>query len=87
MKFQTEDEAYDFYNAYVYRVGFSIRKGKGYKGEDGTMINRIFCCSCEGYCEKSKNDVNVNIHRAKTRFGCLAKMKIDLFFQTSHIEG
>ena len=41
------------------------------------MINIIFCCSYEGYCEKSKNDVNVNIHHAKTIFGCLAKMKID----------
>ena len=24
MKFQIEDEAYDFYNAYAYKVGFSI---------------------------------------------------------------
>ncbi|TXG73183.1 hypothetical protein EZV62_001762 [Acer yangbiense] len=57
--------------------GFSIRKSKGYKGKDGTMINRIFCCSCEGYREKNKKDINVKIHRAETRFGCLAKMKID----------
>ncbi|KAK0574482.1 hypothetical protein LWI29_024321 [Acer saccharum] len=77
MKFQTEDEAYDFYNAYAYRVGFSIRKSKGYKGKDGTMINRIFCCSCEGYREKNKKDINLKIHHAETRFSCLAKMKID----------
>ncbi|KAK3198849.1 hypothetical protein Dsin_022264 [Dipteronia sinensis] len=77
MKFQSEDEAYDFYNAYAYRVGFSIQKSKGYKGKDGTMINRIFSCSYEGYPEKNKKDVNVNIHRAETRFGCLAKMEID----------
>ncbi|TXG69393.1 hypothetical protein EZV62_004328 [Acer yangbiense] len=33
MKFQTEAEAYDFYNAYTYMVGFSIGKSKGYKEE------------------------------------------------------
>ncbi|KAK0581622.1 hypothetical protein LWI29_016007 [Acer saccharum] len=30
-----------------------------------------------GYREKNKKDINVKIHRAETRFGCLAKMKID----------
>ncbi|KAK1552896.1 hypothetical protein Q3G72_025285 [Acer saccharum] len=30
-----------------------------------------------GYREKNKKDINVKIHRAETRFSCLAKMKID----------
>ncbi|XP_060973319.1 protein FAR1-RELATED SEQUENCE 5-like isoform X2 [Cannabis sativa] len=77
MEFETEEEAYDFYNSYAYKVGFSIRKSKGQKdNKNGRMIDRIFCCSCQGYREKDKRDVEVIRHRAETRFGCLAMMKI-----------
>lgn len=54
MKFENEDETYDFYNAYVYKVGFGIRKSKGHKDNKGKMICKTFCCSCEGCCEKDK---------------------------------
>ena len=51
MKFETEQDAYDFYNSYVCVVGFSIRRNKGHKGDkDGSRkwLDRVFCCSCEG---------------------------------------
>ncbi|XP_062103484.1 protein FAR1-RELATED SEQUENCE 5-like [Humulus lupulus] len=78
MEFNTEEEAYNFYNAYAYKIGFSIRRSKMHKDFlDGLIIDRIFCCSCEGHREKDKRDVIVKSHRAETRFGCLARMKIN----------
>uniref|UniRef100_A0A803QFQ4 Protein FAR1-RELATED SEQUENCE n=1 Tax=Cannabis sativa TaxID=3483 RepID=A0A803QFQ4_CANSA len=40
-------------------------------------MDRTFCCSCEGTRGNDKRNVNVKRHRAETRFGCLAKMKIN----------
>ncbi|XP_062086206.1 protein FAR1-RELATED SEQUENCE 5-like [Humulus lupulus] len=76
MEFDTEEEAYHFYNACAYKIGFSIRRSKMYKDLERRITNRVFCCSCEGYREKDKRDVMVKSHRAETRFGCLARMKI-----------
>ena len=77
LEFETEDEAYNFYNAYAYKVGFSIRKSKGYIDKEGKLVYRIFCCSREGYREKNKKDATVKRHRPETRCGCLARMKVD----------
>ncbi|XP_062117825.1 protein FAR1-RELATED SEQUENCE 5-like [Humulus lupulus] len=76
MEFDTKEEAYHFYNAYAYKIGFSIRRSKMHKDLEGRITNRVLCCSCEGYREKDKRDVTVKSHRAETRFGCLARMKI-----------
>ncbi|XP_060959219.1 protein FAR1-RELATED SEQUENCE 5-like [Cannabis sativa] len=79
MEFETEEQAYNFYNVYAYKVGFSIRRSKSHKdNENGKIKNRTFCCSCEGFREKDKQNDNVKCHRATTRFGCLARMKIKL---------
>ena len=77
IEFETEDVAYAFYNSYAYKVGFSIRISKGHKDHDGKIVDRIFCYSCEGYHEKDKRDANVKNPCAQTRFGCLAKIKIN----------
>ncbi|KAH7867302.1 hypothetical protein Vadar_031644 [Vaccinium darrowii] len=76
MKFMTEEAAYQFYNAYAYKVGFSVRRSKEHKDKSGRIVTRIFCCSCEGKRGKDKRDVIVKSHRPETRFGCLARMKI-----------
>ncbi|KAG5562913.1 hypothetical protein RHGRI_005599 [Rhododendron griersonianum] len=76
MEFGTEEAAYQFYNAYAYKAGFSIRRSKEHKDTSGQITSRTFCCSCEGKRGKDKRDANVKIHRPETRFGCLAKMKI-----------
>ena len=79
IEFETEQDAYDFYNSYARVVGFSIRRSKGHKGDkDGSRkwLDRVFCCSCEGIRENDKRDDNVKCHRPETRCGCRAKMKI-----------
>ncbi|PSS16368.1 Protein FAR1-RELATED SEQUENCE like [Actinidia chinensis var. chinensis] len=76
MKFKTKEEAYEFYNAYAYKVGFSVRRSKEYKDKSGMLVTRIFCCSCEGKRRKDKRDHMYTSHRPETRFGCLARMKV-----------
>ncbi|XP_062080846.1 protein FAR1-RELATED SEQUENCE 5-like [Humulus lupulus] len=76
MEFVSEEEAYNFYNSYAFKDGFSIRRSKGQKDQDGRMIDRMFCCSCEGYRRRDRRNMNVKYHRAETRFGCLARMKV-----------
>nr|KYP45326.1 Protein FAR1-RELATED SEQUENCE 5 [Cajanus cajan] len=77
IEFETEDAAYNFYNDYAYRVGFSVRISKGHKDKYGKIVNRVFCCSCEGYRGKDKREDNVKNPRPQSRFGCLAKMKVN----------
>ncbi|XP_048323604.1 protein FAR1-RELATED SEQUENCE 5-like [Ziziphus jujuba] len=78
IEFKSEDEAYNFYNAYAYKVGFGMRRSKGHKDQSGKMTNRTFYHCCEGFREKDKRNINVKSHRAETRFGWLARMKINL---------
>nr|KYP70189.1 Protein FAR1-RELATED SEQUENCE 4 [Cajanus cajan] len=77
MEFETEDAAYNFYNDYAYKVGFSVRISKGHKDKYGKIVNRVFCCSCERYRGKDKREDNVKNPRPQSRFGCLAKMKVN----------
>ncbi|KAL7253177.1 hypothetical protein ACSBR1_007663 [Camellia fascicularis] len=42
MTFDTEQEAFDFYNAYGGRLGFSIRKGYVNKSKEGQITSRQF---------------------------------------------
>lgn len=78
MEFNTEEEAYNFYNEYARVVGFSIRKSACHKDSKGNTLDRIYCCSCQGQRGKYKRDVNVKSHRPETRTGCCAKMKINI---------
>jgi hypothetical protein len=49
MQFWTEQEAYDFYNAYAGVKGFSIRRSSSHSVKNSTTIkNRTFCCSRAG---------------------------------------
>ncbi|KAH7837515.1 hypothetical protein Vadar_014728 [Vaccinium darrowii] len=47
-KFETEEAAYQFYNAYAFKVGFSVRKSNKHKDRSGKITDRVFCCSCQG---------------------------------------
>ncbi|XP_059650627.1 protein FAR-RED IMPAIRED RESPONSE 1-like [Cornus florida] len=47
MEFDSEKEAYDFYNAYSGRIGFSIQKEYGNK-VNGRITSRALVCSKEG---------------------------------------
>lgn len=50
MKFKDENEVFDFYKLYTYKVGFSVRKRKrnSRKDNDGILRYVTFTCSCKG---------------------------------------
>ncbi|OMO50386.1 hypothetical protein COLO4_38100 [Corchorus olitorius] len=65
MVFDSEEEAYDYYNRYAYQKGFSVRKGATRKSEkDGNVIGRRLFCAKEGFRqEKFKaNEANKKRH-------------------------
>ncbi|KAG5545088.1 hypothetical protein RHGRI_017525 [Rhododendron griersonianum] len=39
MKFKTEEAAFEFYNAYAYKVGFSVHRSKEYKDKSGMLVD------------------------------------------------
>ena len=45
MLFNSEQAAYDFYNAYGGRIGFSVRKGCVNKSKTGDATSRLFVCN------------------------------------------
>ena len=49
IKFCSEQEGYDFYNAYARAKGFSIRRSSSHNVKNTTTIkNKTFCCSRQG---------------------------------------
>ncbi|KAF8389835.1 hypothetical protein HHK36_024354 [Tetracentron sinense] len=78
MEFESEEEAYDFYNKYGVNNGFSVRKGNLEWTAGGVLQYRKFVCSKEGYRQKDRRDVQVKKHRLETRTGCKARMVIKL---------
>jgi FAR1 DNA-binding domain len=57
MTFTSQQEAYEFYNDYAKKKGFSIRKSIVRKDpNDNTIIFRWFCCSRSGFREKKYLD-------------------------------
>ncbi|KAK4486777.1 hypothetical protein RD792_006638 [Penstemon davidsonii] len=77
MKFESEEAAYKFYNEYAKIVGFSIRKHVAHKHPYGVILDRVFCCSCQGQRGQDKRDATIRSHCPETRKGCLAMMKIN----------
>ncbi|XP_022861207.1 protein FAR1-RELATED SEQUENCE 5-like [Olea europaea var. sylvestris] len=49
MKFKDENEIFEFYKNYAYRVGFPVRKRNSKKGDDGVLRYVTFTCSREGH--------------------------------------
>ncbi|XP_059658335.1 protein FAR1-RELATED SEQUENCE 5-like [Cornus florida] len=77
MQFDTEDEAYDFYNAYGGKVGFSIRKDYANKSrKTGNITISKFVCSKQGFRVKDKRDIHTRKPRAETRTSCSVLMQI-----------
>ncbi|KAI4348248.1 hypothetical protein L6164_008994 [Bauhinia variegata] len=91
MGFDTEDHAYEFYNAYAGRVGFNVRKDYVNKSKvDGGVASRRFLCSREGFRQKDKRDTNIKRPRKETRTGCSAQLVIsrqpDGIYRVTHFE-
>ncbi|KAJ4953101.1 hypothetical protein NE237_029933 [Protea cynaroides] len=78
MEFESQDDAYAFYNRYAVEMGFSARKSSTRKSQrTGEIIGRCFCCSLQGYRNASsiKPEDRKKI-RQETRTGCKAMMSI-----------
>nr|XP_027109039.1 protein FAR1-RELATED SEQUENCE 5-like [Coffea arabica] len=79
MEFNSEEDAYKFYNKYAFKMGFSVRKDYPNKDKDGVTAFRRYSCYKEGVKRKYEGDVMPKRTRAPTKIGCGAKMVIMLF--------
>ncbi|KAL8491283.1 hypothetical protein ACS0TY_023065 [Phlomoides rotata] len=77
MEFESETDAYIFYNEYSKKAGFGIRKHSAHKDNNGRVLDRIFCCECQGYKPNDNRDVLIKSHRPETRTGCETMIKIN----------
>ncbi|XP_028088063.1 protein FAR1-RELATED SEQUENCE 5-like [Camellia sinensis] len=79
MPFDSEQAAYDFYNMYGGKVGFSIRKAYANKNRQTKEItSRTFVCYKEGSRGIDKRDLLVKNPRQEIRCGCGARFSIKL---------
>ncbi|KAL3839149.1 hypothetical protein ACJIZ3_023740 [Penstemon smallii] len=85
MEFDSEEMAYQFYNEYARASGFSVRRSSVHKDSQQNIIDRIFCCSCQGQRGYDKREVNFKSHRPETRTGCCAHMKINSRYTGKYI--
>ncbi|XP_062189188.1 protein FAR1-RELATED SEQUENCE 5-like [Phragmites australis] len=91
MHFESEEDAYVFYNRYAEHVGFSVRRSYK-KRKRGVIVSRIFVCSREGVSDRAKQEglatvsANGGVGSAgtprpgppPTRTGCQARMVIKI---------
>ncbi|XP_042505688.1 protein FAR1-RELATED SEQUENCE 5-like [Macadamia integrifolia] len=76
--FNSEIEAYKFYNSYGGRMGFSVRRDYAHwsRNDKSILTSRKFVCSKQGLRKKDKRDADTKIPRAVTRTNCNARMGI-----------
>ncbi|XP_020269470.1 protein FAR1-RELATED SEQUENCE 5-like [Asparagus officinalis] len=75
MKFNTYEEAYNYYNHYALLMGFGIRKSTvNYSKKTRDVLDRKFVCDKEGY--RSNRDKMEMPFRRETRVGCKAMMRV-----------
>ncbi|XP_039116295.1 protein FAR1-RELATED SEQUENCE 5-like [Dioscorea cayenensis subsp. rotundata] len=74
MLFHSEDEAFEFYNSYAKRKGFSVRKGHLAKRKDGSIRVRIFLCSNEGLRQTHRTHITRK-PRVNERTNCKARIE------------
>jgi len=91
MHFETEEDAYVFYNRYAEHVGFSVRRSYK-KRKRGMIVSRIFVCSREGVSDRTKQEGGATVSAnggagsagtprpgpPPTRTGCQARMVIKI---------
>ncbi|XP_028104217.1 protein FAR1-RELATED SEQUENCE 5-like [Camellia sinensis] len=86
MTFDSEEGAYDFYNAYEGRMRFSIRREYCKKNKfTKQIISRNFVCNKEGFWKVDKRDPLTKTPRAKTRTGCEAWLFVTLDVSTGKL--
>jgi len=70
MTFESEEQAYEMYNTYVGKVGFSIRKSKTKHHRDGSLCQKFIVCSNQRHREneKSQKDITRTGYDARVQF-------------------
>ncbi|KAM3340234.1 hypothetical protein P3S68_030104 [Capsicum galapagoense] len=77
MKFDLDEDGFNYYNEYVANIGFSVRKEYVNKSKaHGYITSRRFTCYKESYREKDKRDGLVKKPRKEIGTGCLAHMVV-----------
>ncbi|XP_019465210.1 PREDICTED: putative protein FAR1-RELATED SEQUENCE 10 [Lupinus angustifolius] len=79
MTFTTDKVAYDFYNSFAFREGFSIRKNWNYKARNTEIVIKYhFVCNKEGFKRLDKRLLGEEVKRRRDeREGCKAHMHIE----------
>ncbi|XP_052173721.1 protein FAR1-RELATED SEQUENCE 5-like isoform X2 [Diospyros lotus] len=72
MKFNNENEVFEFYKRYAYHVGFPVKKRSSKKDDDGVVIYAAYACSREGK-RTSKTSTSLK-PRPTIQLGCKARM-------------
>ncbi|KAB2599980.1 protein FAR1-RELATED SEQUENCE 5-like [Pyrus ussuriensis x Pyrus communis] len=72
---KNEQEAYDLYNEYAARIGFSIRKKQKRYDKNGDLSTLNFSCSKEGFQQDSDPCEEKKTKRLDERTGCQAKIR------------
>lgn len=72
--FHSEDEAYNFYNTYAKRKGFSVRKDHLSRRKDGSIRYRHYLCSNEGTRHEHRTH-GLRKGRSIERTNCLARIE------------
>jgi zinc finger SWIM domain-containing protein 3 len=65
MSFESGENAYEMYNTYAGKVGFSIRKSDTKRRVDKTMSSKLIVCSKQGHGDTGSS-------HGTTRTGCHA---------------
>jgi hypothetical protein len=70
--FESEEEAYEMYNSYAGKVGFSIRKSKSKHRRDGSLCTKFIVCSNQGHRKNEESQKDI------TRMGCDARVQFSI---------
>ncbi|KAJ3669303.1 hypothetical protein LUZ60_011253 [Juncus effusus] len=74
MIFHSEQEAYNFYNSYARKRGFSVRKGHLSRRKDGSIQNRHYVCSNEGTRQNHPTHITKK-PRPLERTNCISRIE------------
>ncbi|OVA11257.1 zinc finger protein [Macleaya cordata] len=79
LRFCSEDEAYEYYNAYAKEKGFSIRRNRIQRSRaDHSVISREYVCANQGFRKTNDKRYKGKVVRSRreTRVDCRAAMSI-----------
>ena len=77
MQVRSEEEAYNLYNEYALKMGFSIRKAVK-REYNGVIKKREFVCSKQGFKEFKDTSNTKKYHNLDIRTGCRARISFDV---------